>query len=126
NAYGPMLADVRPRCPALQRVLALEGDWQELLESARTLPPAVLKQRESSLQCDDPINIQYTSGTTGFPKGATLTHHNLLNNGYFVGELLHYTSADRICLPVPFYPCFGCVMGSLGALTHGSALVLPS
>ncbi len=75
---------------------------------------------------DDPINIQYTSGTTGFPKGATLSHHNILNNGYFVGELIAYTEQDRVCLPVPFYHCFGMVMGNLGCTTHGACIVIPA
>ncbi len=81
---------------------------------------------EATLTFDDPINIQYTSGTTGFPKGATLSHHNILNNGYFVAELLGYTDADRVCLPVPFYHCFGMVMGNLGATSHGSTIVIPA
>ena len=78
------------------------------------------------LSADDPINIQYTSGTTGFPKGATLSHHNILNNGFFVGELCRYTAEDRICIPVPFYHCFGMVMGNLAATTHGAAMVIPA
>ena len=78
------------------------------------------------LSADDPINIQYTSGTTGFPKGATLSHHNILNNGYFVGELCHYTEQDRVCLPVPFYHCFGMVMGNLGVTSHGACIVIPA
>ena len=85
-----------------------------------------MRDREAQLQFDDPANIQYTSGTTGSPKGATLSHHNILNNGFFVGEALRYTAADRICVPVPFYHCFGCVMGNLAAVTHGSAVVVPA
>ena len=80
----------------------------------------------ATLDTDDPINIQYTSGTTGFPKGATLSHHNILNNGYFVGELVGYTEQDRICLPVPFYHCFGMVMGNLAATSHGACMVIPA
>jgi fatty-acyl-CoA synthase len=85
-----------------------------------------IDERKATLAFDDPINIQYTSGTTGFPKGATLSHHNILNNGYFVGELVNYTEHDRVCLPVPLYHCFGMVMGNLGATTHGACIVLPA
>ncbi|MER7503060.1 AMP-binding protein [Nonomuraea pusilla] len=85
-----------------------------------------LRERMARLAFDDPINIQYTSGTTGFPKGATLSHHNILNNGFFVGELIHYTEEDRVCLPVPFYHCFGMVMGNLAATSHGVCIVIPS
>jgi fatty-acyl-CoA synthase len=85
-----------------------------------------ISARAATLAFDDPINIQYTSGTTGFPKGATLSHHNILNNGYFVGELIGYTADDRVCLPVPLYHCFGMVMGNLGATSHGACIVLPS
>ncbi|MEV0385174.1 AMP-binding protein [Nonomuraea sp. NPDC050643] len=98
--------------------------WEAL--TARKADRAALEARMAELAFDDPINIQYTSGTTGFPKGATLSHHNILNNGYFVGELIHYTERDRVCLPVPFYHCFGMVMGNLGATTHGSCIVIPS
>ncbi|MCK2216821.1 AMP-binding protein [Actinomadura sp. ATCC 31491] len=101
-----------------------DPSWDALL--AERAPAADLEARKAELSFDDPINIQYTSGTTGFPKGATLSHHNILNNGYFTGELLHYTEADRVCLPVPFYHCFGMVMGNLGAASHGSCVVIPS
>ena len=100
--------------------------WEELAAAGDLVPESLLRERESNLQFDDPVNIQYTSGTTGLPKGATLSHHNLLNNGFFVGERLRYTADDRVCLPVPFYHCFGCVLGNLAALTHGAAIVLPS
>jgi len=85
-----------------------------------------ISARAATMSFDDPINIQYTSGTTGFPKGATLSHHNILNNGYFVGELINYTEQDRVCLPVPLYHCFGMVLGNLGATSHGSCIVLPA
>jgi fatty-acyl-CoA synthase len=85
-----------------------------------------LNDRAATLSFDDPINIQYTSGTTGFPKGATLSHHNILNNGFFTGELCGYTENDRVCIPVPFYHCFGMVMGNLGAVTHGGCMVIPA
>ncbi|MGI5489711.1 AMP-binding protein [Microtetraspora malaysiensis] len=103
-----------------------ERGWDDLVESGRRSDPGVLRERAATLTFDDPINIQYTSGTTGFPKGATLSHHNILNNGYFVGELVGYTEADRVCLPVPLYHCFGMVMGNLGITSHGSCIVLPA
>ncbi|WP_157245552.1 AMP-binding protein, partial [Nonomuraea typhae] len=101
-----------------------DPSWEDLL--ALPADPAAVRARMASLSADDPINIQYTSGTTGFPKGATLSHHNILNNGFFVGELLGYTEADRVCLPVPFYHCFGMVMGNLGAASHGACVVIPA
>jgi fatty-acyl-CoA synthase len=99
-------------------------EWEEF--AATDGDPADLRRRGATLAFDDPINIQYTSGTTGFPKGATLSHHNILNNGFFVGELIGYTENDRVCLPVPLYHCFGMVMGNLGATSHGACIVLPS
>ncbi|SDG72642.1 fatty-acyl-CoA synthase [Sinosporangium album] len=103
-----------------------EPEFDELLERGARLDPALLRDRMAMLSCDDPINIQYTSGTTGFPKGATLSHHNILNNGYFVARLLGYSERDRVCLPVPLYHCFGMVMGNLGITSHGACIVLPS
>ena len=123
--YAAMIDEVRPRCAALEQVVLLgTGEWDALLETGRRADPAALTAIE--LSADDPINIQYTSGTTGFPKGATLSHHNILNNGYFVGELCHYTHEDKICIPVPFYHCFGMVMGNLAATSHGAAMVIPA
>ena len=123
--YAAMIAEVRPRCRGLAHVVLIGGpDWQFLLERGRELDPSALERIE--LDTDDPINIQYTSGTTGFPKGATLSHHNILNNGFFVGELCKYTEADRICIPVPFYHCFGMVMGNLAATSHGACMVIPA
>jgi fatty-acyl-CoA synthase len=123
--YAGMIAEVRPRCPDLQTVVLLGSpEWQALLEAGRRLDRGALGDIE--LDTDDPINIQYTSGTTGFPKGATLSHHNILNNGFFVGELCNYTEADRICIPVPFYHCFGMVMGNLAATSHGACMVIPA
>ena len=125
--YPGIVSSVAGRCPALQRVVVIgEPSLEELLEASEQTDDEALDTRSSSLDPDDPINIQYTSGTTGFPKGATLSHHNILNNGYFVGELLSYDEHDRICLPVPFYHCFGMVMGNLGATTHGSCIVIPA
>jgi fatty-acyl-CoA synthase len=123
--YAAMIAEVRPRCPGLEQVVLLgTGEWAALLDSGRGGDRVVLEAIE--LSADDPINIQYTSGTTGFPKGATLSHHNILNNGYFVGELCNYTHEDKVCIPVPFYHCFGMVMGNLGATSHGAAMVIPA
>ncbi|MFJ1748274.1 AMP-binding protein [Streptomyces sp. NPDC088116] len=124
--YRTLVEQVRGRCPELRSVHYV-GDrtWDELLGSASKVTDHQLYAREAELSCDDPINIQYTSGTTGFPKGATLSHHNILNNGYFVGETVGYTERDRVCLPVPFYHCFGMVMGNLGALSHGACVVVP-
>ena len=123
--YAAMIAEVRPRCPELDNVVLLGSDqWQALLDAGRRLDRGALDAIE--LDTDDPINIQYTSGTTGFPKGATLSHHNILNNGFFVGELCNYTEADRICIPVPFYHCFGMVMGNLSATSHGACMVIPA
>ncbi len=125
--YRAMIDEVRPRLPDLEQVVFLDGpDWDELLSGAATVDPSELRERASELAPGDPINIQYTSGTTGFPKGATLTHRNILNNGFFVGELCRYTHEDRVCIPVPFYHCFGMVMGNLGASTHGATMVIPA
>jgi fatty-acyl-CoA synthase len=125
--YRAMVAQVRASCPALSEVLFIgDAGWDGLLAAGRAADPARLADRRAALDPDDPINIQYTSGTTGFPKGATLSHHNILNNGYFVGELCGYTEQDRICIPVPFYHCFGMVMGNLGATSHGACMVIPA
>ncbi|MBO2452942.1 AMP-binding protein [Actinomadura barringtoniae] len=125
--YAAMIEDVRPKCEALTDVVLLGRDsWNDLLGTGRTGDPARLTEIAEGLSADDPINIQYTSGTTGFPKGATLSHHNILNNGFFVGELCGYDEEDRICVPVPFYHCFGMVMGNLAATSHGSCIVIPA
>ncbi|MCW2584346.1 MAG: short-chain acyl-CoA synthetase, partial [Klenkia sp.] len=102
------------------------GDWAGLVAAGADLPADALAVRAAGLTPDDAINIQYTSGTTGFPKGATLTHHNLLNNGFFVGEGCGYTEVDRVCIPVPYYHCFGMGMGNLGCTSHGSTMVVPA
>ncbi|MFE9788166.1 AMP-binding protein [Nocardia salmonicida] len=123
--YVAMIEQVRPNCPALEQVLILGTEqWRQVAE---TVPDAErLAAIAETLSADDPINIQYTSGTTGFPKGATLSHHNILNNGFFVGELCGYTEADRVCIPVPYYHCFGMVMGNLAVTSHGAAVVIPA
>ena len=124
--YVALLGEVRGRCPALQKALVLDDEWGTLLRAGDGVDEARLAQREAALQFDDPINIQYTSGTTGLPKGATLSHHNVLNNGYFIGEALRYSDADRVCIPVPFYHCFGMVLGNLACTTHGACIVVPA
>ena len=125
--YRAMVEEVRPSAPALRDVIYI-GDpgWAALEEAGDEVSGDAVEAASAALAFDDPINIQYTSGTTGFPKGATLSHHNILNNGYFVAELLGYTAADRVCLPVPFYHCFGMVMGNLGCTSHGSTIVIPA
>src|SRR5213078_2617325 len=100
--------------------------WPELLSFADQTPPGQLAERQAALDFDDIINIQYTSGTTGFPKGAMLTHHNILNNGFWIGERMRFTHHDRLCIPVPFYHCFGMVLGNLACVTHGATMVLPA
>ncbi|GHF38494.1 MULTISPECIES: AMP-binding protein [Streptomyces] len=125
--YRRMVEQVRSGCPALRDVVYIDDPtWTGLVELGRRTDPARLAAREAGLRCEDPVNIQYTSGTTGFAKGATLSHRNILNNGYFVGEALGYTAEDRIALPVPFYHCFGMVMGNLAATSHGACIVVPS
>jgi fatty-acyl-CoA synthase len=125
--YRGMIDEVRAGLPELRDVIYLgEPSWDDLLTDGAGVPADAVAERGAGLSFDDPINIQYTSGTTGFPKGATLSHHNILNNGYFVGEVCGYTEADRICVPVPFYHCFGMVMGNLAATSHGACIVIPS
>jgi len=124
--YRAMLAEVKGRCPDLREALVLDDGWEALKRDGSKVSAAELHDIEATLQFDDPINIQYTSGTTGFPKGATLTHHNILNNGFFIGETLRYTKDDRVCIPVPFYHCFGMVLGNLACTTHGATMVIPA
>jgi fatty-acyl-CoA synthase len=125
SSFAAMIEEVRGRCPALREVIILEEGWQALLDGAASVSDAQLREREATLDADDPINIQYTSGTTGFPKGATLTHHNIVNNGFFVGEGMRLGEADRVCIPVPFYHCFGMVLGNMACTTHGATMVIP-
>ena len=125
--YRAMVAEVREHADALDRVVFLgTPDWDELLAAGENLPADAVPARMSTLENTDPINIQYTSGTTGFPKGATLSHRNILNNGFFTTELINFTHEDRLAIPVPFYHCFGMVMGNLGCTTHGAAMVIPA
>jgi fatty-acyl-CoA synthase len=131
--YRAMIEEVRGELTALEQVIYLgTAGWDELMAAGAVAcgtgaaGSAALGQRTAELAFDDPINIQYTSGTTGFPKGATLSHHNILNNGLFIGELCRYTPADRVCIPVPFYHCFGMVLGNLACTTHGACIVIPA
>ncbi|CAB4886496.1 unannotated protein [freshwater metagenome] len=125
--YRAMLAEVQASTPELERVVYFDTpQWADLASAGQRLGYAAVHERAATLGSDDPINIQYTSGTTGFPKGATLSHHNILNNGYFVGQRCGYTAADRVCIPVPFYHCFGMVMGNIGSTTHGACMVIPA
>ncbi|MGH7764081.1 MAG: AMP-binding protein, partial [Candidatus Dormibacteraceae bacterium] len=124
--YRAMLDEVKSRCQDLREASVLEDGWEGLKRDGARVSEAELQAVQVTLQFDDPINIQYTSGTTGFPKGATLTHHNIINNGFFIGETLRYDEHDRVCIPVPFYHCFGMVLGNLACTTHGATMVIPA
>jgi fatty-acyl-CoA synthase len=130
-----MLAEVRDQLPTLERVVTLgdlrghgPGDllWSELAQLAQQVQPSALAAREAGLSAEDAINIQYTSGTTGNPKGATLTHSNILNNARSTAEILGYTCSDRVCIPLPLYHCFGMGVGNLGCVAVGATMVYPS
>ncbi|ORV95941.1 AMP-binding protein [Mycobacterium kyorinense] len=125
--YARMVDEVRRGCGSLTDVVFLDtDDWDALRERGLSVPVDELRSRSASLNNRDPINIQYTSGTTGFPKGATLSHRNILNNGFFTTELIGLGPADRLCIPVPFYHCFGMVLANLGCTTHGATMVIPA
>ena len=125
--YVAMVAEVRAEASGLTDVVFIgTADWDRLRDGASEVPADALADRMASLVNTDPINIQYTSGTTGFPKGATLSHRNILNNGYFTTELIKLGPDDRLCIPVPFYHCFGMVMGNLGCTSHGTTMVIPA
>ena len=125
--YAAMIDDVRPQVPSLSDVVFLDGaDWDRLRADSAAVGADALATRQATLANTDPINIQYTSGTTGFPKGATLSHRNILNNGYFTTEGINLRAGERLCVPVPFYHCFGMVMGVLGCMAHGAAVVIPA
>lgn len=124
--YQAMIAEVRPEASGLGSVIFIDStDWAELQAAGGKEDSAALRQRMESLSSTDPINIQYTSGTTGSPKGVVLSHRNILNNGFFVTDMIQLRVGDRLCVPVPFYHCFGMVMGNLGCTTHGATIVLP-
>jgi fatty-acyl-CoA synthase len=133
--YRAMIGEVSGELDELERVIFLgSAEWDALAAAGlaaagpadRASGAELLAARAASLSFDDAINIQYTSGTTGFPKGATLSHHNILNNGFFIGEMCRYTEQDRVCIPVPFYHCFGMVLGNLACTTHGACMVIPA
>jgi fatty-acyl-CoA synthase len=134
SEYLAMVREVRASLPQLRQVVivgderpgAAEIDWDDFASQGTQCSDTTYAERRALCQFDEPINIQYTSGTTGFPKGATLSHHNILNNGFFIGEGCRYTEADRVCIPVPFYHCFGMVLGNLACTTHGATIVIPN
>ncbi len=125
TSYSEILERVRGELPELRRAVVIDDEWDELMKQGEAVPVEDVETIERTLQFDDPINIQYTSGTTGAPKGATLSHHNILNNAYFIGQTLHYTEEDRVCIPVPFYHCFGMVIGNLACVARGATMVAP-
>ena len=135
--YAEIMREIRGALPDLRTIVLIGDDeltaplagsmrYADLEIAAKNVTAEALAERLARTQFDDAINVQYTSGTTGFPKGATLTHHNILNNGYFIGEGCRYTDRDRVCLPVPFYHCFGMVLGNLAIVTHGATIVIPN
>jgi fatty-acyl-CoA synthase len=123
--YVEILAQVRSDCVHLHKAIIIDKEWNTIIEAGKTISDTQLTEIEDHLQFDDAVNIQYTSGTTGFPKGATLSHHNILNNGYFIGERLGYNEKERVCIPVPFYHCFGMVLANMAITTHGACMVVP-
>ncbi|KQT24027.1 AMP-binding protein [Chryseobacterium sp. Leaf405] len=124
--YKKMIADAREFCTTLKSEVFFDDNWEEFLNNGQEISDDTLHSFEEHVQFDDPVNIQYTSGTTGFPKGVTLSHHNILNNGYFIGVRLKYTEKDRVCIPVPFYHCFGMVIGNICCTAHGACMVIPN
>lgn len=126
NDYKSMIKEVSQDCNELKETIYFEENWESFITSGNSVNDEKLLKFEKKVQFDHPVNIQYTSGTTGFPKGVTLSHNNILNNGFFVGERLNYTEKDRVCVPVPFYHCFGMVIGNLACTTHGSCIVIPN
>lgn len=124
--YQKMVEDAREFTTSLKEEIFWDKSWENFLEKGKNISDETLAEREQKVQFDDPVNIQYTSGTTGFPKGVTLSHHNILNNGYFIGIRLHYSEKDRVCIPVPFFHCFGMVIGNLACTSHGATMVIPN
>jgi fatty-acyl-CoA synthase len=126
SSYKAMIEEARWSCEHLKEIIYLDESWRQFLHKAKNINDEQLRAVEQSIRFDEPVNIQYTSGTTGFPKGVTLSHHNILNNGYFVGKRLNYSELDKVCIPVPFYHCFGMVIGNLCCTSHGACMVIPS
>lgn len=126
SEYKVMLNNVKENSKSLKHIIIFEENWDDFLIKGEEISTSEVHQIEQAVQFDDAVNIQYTSGTTGFPKGVTLTHHNLLNNGFFIGVRLNYTHRDRVCIPVPFYHCFGMVIGNMACTSHGACMVIPS
>ncbi|UHO39142.1 AMP-binding protein [Chryseobacterium capnotolerans] len=124
--YREMVEYAKEVCPTLEHEIFFDDNWEIFVNNGQDISDEVLHSFEEHVQFDDPVNIQYTSGTTGFPKGVTLSHHNILNNGYFIGIRLKYTEKDRVCIPVPFYHCFGMVIGNICCTTHGACMVIPN
>jgi len=124
--YKIMIDESWPLFNELKEVIYLEQDWESFIAKGKIITDAQLSKAESTVQFDNAVNLQYTSGTTGFPKGVTLSHYNLLNNGYFIGRRLNYTAGEKVCIPVPFYHCFGMVIGNLCCTSHGACMVIPS
>ena len=124
--YKEMVEYAKEVCPTLEHEIFFDDNWEDFVNNGQDISDEVLHSFEEHVQFDDPVNIQYTSGTTGFPKGVTLSHHNILNNGYFIGIRLKYTEKDRVCIPVPFYHCFGMVIGNICCTAHGACMVIPN
>jgi len=124
--YKEMVEYAKEVCPTLEHEIFFDENWEHFVNNGQEISDEVLHSFEEHVQFDDPVNIQYTSGTTGFPKGVTLSHHNILNNGYFIGIRLKYTEQDRVCIPVPFYHCFGMVIGNICCTAHGACMVIPN
>ena len=124
--YKKMMDDAREFTDTIRKAIFWDESWEYFLKEGKQISDETLRKYEEKVQFDDPVNIQYTSGTTGNPKGVTLSHHNILNNAYFIGLRMNYTHLDRVCIPVPFYHCFGMVIGNLACTVHGATMVVPN
>ena len=124
--YKKMMDDAREFTDTIRKAIFWDESWEHFLKEGKQISDETLRKYEQKVQFDDPVNIQYTSGTTGNPKGVTLSHHNILNNAYFIGLRMNYSHVDRVCIPVPFYHCFGMVIGNLACTVHGATMVVPN